>query len=170
MSRGHLHYEDAFADYLRSVGRPFVVVDDAKKAIFSGAKVKSFDLLVYSTGQTHWLADVKGRKLAIPRAGRTGHLENWTTQEDIVGLQQWARVFGTGFAGLLVFAYWLIHPEHGLPFPGPVHAFGGREYLFGAITVEQYAAGLTSRSRRWQTVAVPARLFRQWIRPVAGFL
>ena len=111
MSQGHAHYEQAFADYLRSVGRPFVVVDDAKKAVFSGARIKSFDFLMYSSGQTHWLVDVKGRKLTVARPGQKGHLENWTTREDVTGLVQWARVFGQGFAGLFVFASWLTQPK-----------------------------------------------------------
>ena len=170
MSQGRQHYEQAFEDYLRSVGRPFVVVDDAKKAVFSGARIKSFDFLVYSTGTTHWLVDVKGRKLAVQSPGRKGHLENWTTREDVVGLQQWARVFGQGFAGLFVFAYWLTNPDHGRPFDGVEHAFADRHYVFGAMPVDDYAANLTDRSRSWQTVAVPAKRFREMIRPLGDFL
>ncbi len=170
MALGHLHYEEAFEDYLKSVGRPYVAVDDAKKAVFAGAQIKSFDFLVYSSGPTHWLVDVKGRKLALRAAGQKGHLENWTTRDDVVGLQQWARVFGAGFAGLLVFAYWLTAPEHGQPVPATVHDFRGRRYLLAAVPVDGYAASLRDRSRSWQTVSVPARPFRALLRPVLDFL
>ncbi len=46
MSKGRHHYEEAFEDYLRGAGRPYVAVDDAKRAVFSGAHIKSFDFLV----------------------------------------------------------------------------------------------------------------------------
>lgn len=170
MGQGHFHYEEAFEDYLRSVGRPFVAVDDAKKAVFSGAQIKSFDFLVYSERQSNWLVDVKGRKLTIDRDGGRGHLENWTTRQDVVGLQQWARVFGEGFAGLIVFVYWVTHPEHGHPEVGQSHTFRGRRYLLAATPVDAYAAALRDRSRKWQTVSVPARQFRDLVRPVTDFI
>ena len=50
MARRHNHYEAAFEDYLRSRGWPYLPVDEQKKAIFAGARVKSFDFLVYRTG------------------------------------------------------------------------------------------------------------------------
>ncbi len=170
MRRGHQHYEEAFGDYLRGVGRPYVAVDDAKKAVFAGAQVKSFDFLVYSSGPCNWLVDVKGRKLTLGAPDRRGHLENWTTREDVTGLQQWARVFGDGFSGLLVFAYWLTAPQHGQPCPATPHLFGGRHYLLSAVPVEQYASRLRDRSRRWGTVSVPARAFREMLQPIDGLL
>jgi len=170
MSRGHLHYEAAFEDYLRSIGRPYVAVDDAKKAVFAGARIKSFDFLVYSSGPTNWLTDVKGRKLILRGPGQRGHLENWTTRDDVVGLQEWARVFGSSFGGLLAFAYWLTTPEHGQPCAGQPHVFRGRHYLLSGVPVEQYASNLRDRSRRWHTVSVPAKPFRAMLRPVTDFL
>lgn len=170
MSQTHAHYELAFEDYLRSNGRPYVAVDDAKKAMFSGTQIKSFDFLVYAAREPNWLVDVKGRKLVIDRAGGRGHLENWTTREDVVGLQQWSRVFGEGFAGLIVFVYWLTEPAHGRPEVGQPHSFGERQYLLAAMPVDAYAAAMTDRSRKWQTVSVPARAFRESVRSVTDFL
>ncbi|MCG3178078.1 MAG: hypothetical protein BIFFINMI_00401 [Phycisphaerae bacterium] len=169
MSQRHIHYEAAFEDYLRSVGRPYIAVDDAKKAVFGGAQIKSFDFLVYGDGPTNWLVDVKGRKLSLPSASSRGHLENWTTREDIVGLSQWARVFGDSFAGLLVFVYWLTEPELGLPFAGLRHEFRGRTYVMGATTVAWYASQLRDRSRRWGTVSVPSKVFRGELKSVDRF-
>ena len=65
MTRRHIHYEAAFEDYLRSRGVPYVPVDEAKRAIFAGDKLKSFDFLVYPGGQRHWIVDVKGRPAGI---------------------------------------------------------------------------------------------------------
>jgi hypothetical protein len=170
MSRRRDHYEAAFEDYLRSVGRPYVAVDDAKRAVFSGAQVKSFDFLVYSEGPTHWLVDVKGRKLALRSTSQKGHLENWTTRDDLAGLDQWAAVFGEGFAGLLVFAYWLTEPRFGVPLDGAFHSFRERSYIFTAIPVSDYSRLHRPRSRRWATVSVPAASFREAIRTIEDFL
>ena len=43
-----VHYEAAFEAFLRERGIPCVAVDEAKKALFSNAKLKSFDFVVYS--------------------------------------------------------------------------------------------------------------------------
>ena len=62
MARRHIHYEAAFEDYLRSRGLAYVAVDETRKAIFAGARVKSFDFLVYHEPGSNRLVDVKGRK------------------------------------------------------------------------------------------------------------
>lgn len=170
MSQRHIHYEAAFEEYLRSIGRPYIAVDEAKKAIFSGARLKSFDFLVYAPGDTNWLADIKGRKLSLNSRSGRGHLENWATLEDIDGLGQWSRVFGNGFAGLLIFSYWLTEPKFGPPFDAQLHEYRGRTYALGAVTVEWYRTHMRPRSRRWGTVCVPAKAFRQALRPLADFL
>ena len=40
---------------------PYVAVDEAKRALFSTAKLKSFDFVVYSKTGPNLLVDVKGR-------------------------------------------------------------------------------------------------------------
>ena len=55
MAQQHIHYEAAFQDFLRSRGWPYLPIDEQKKAIFSGARVKSFDFLVYPPGGKAWL-------------------------------------------------------------------------------------------------------------------
>ena len=58
-----VHYEAAFEDYLRKKGLPYIAVDEAKKALFAGAKLKSFDFVVYNKKGPNLLVDVKGRSL-----------------------------------------------------------------------------------------------------------
>ena len=48
MADRSVHYEAAFEGYLRDRGVPYVSVDEAKKALFATAKLKSFDFVVYS--------------------------------------------------------------------------------------------------------------------------
>ena len=95
MARRHNHYEAAFEDYVRSRGWPYLPVDEQKKAIFAGARVKSFDFLVYRPGQENaWLVDVKGRKFPYQVNGQKRYWENWVTREDLDGLSQWQVVGG----------------------------------------------------------------------------
>lgn len=67
--RKHIHYEAAFEDYLRSRGVPYIPVEEARRAIFAGERIKSFDFIVYPAGQRNWIVDVKGR--AFPTSPRT---------------------------------------------------------------------------------------------------
>ena len=53
-----VHYEAAFEAFLRDKGIPCVAVDEAKKALFSNAKLKSFDFVVYSKSGPNLLVDV----------------------------------------------------------------------------------------------------------------
>ncbi|MFW5839441.1 MAG: HYExAFE family protein, partial [Planctomycetota bacterium] len=88
MAHRNVHYEVAFEDYLRCKGWPYVAVDEAKKAIFADAAVKSFDFMVYSESGPNLLVDVKGRKFPDTSPGRRSSSrawENWVTREDIEG-------------------------------------------------------------------------------------
>src|SRR3954466_3082976 len=99
MADRSVHYEAAFEAFLRNKGIPYVAVDEAKKALFANAKLKSFDFVVYSTNGPNLLVDVKGRQLR-DRASRRG-FETWATERDVADLQQWEQVFGDGFKAVL---------------------------------------------------------------------
>ena len=58
-----VHYEAAFEAFLREKGIPCVAVDEAKKALFANARLKSFDFVVYSKSGPNLLVDVKGRQM-----------------------------------------------------------------------------------------------------------
>ena len=67
MTRRHIHYEAAFEDYLRTRRITYVAIDEAKRAAFAGATLKSFDFLVHPRLGANFIVDVKGRK--VPPAG-----------------------------------------------------------------------------------------------------
>lgn len=173
MTHRNVHYEAAFEDYLRAKGWPYVAVDEAKKAVFAGASVKSFDFLVYSDSGPNLLVDVKGRKFPDARPGRrrthTRAWENWVTRDDVAGLETWERVFGDGFRATLVFAYWLQGPPQRAPFED-VHCFRQKHYGFVAVPLADYVTAARPRSVRWQTLAVPGREFAARVKDVAAFL
>ncbi|MHC4698313.1 MAG: HYExAFE family protein [Planctomycetota bacterium] len=165
MAQRHNHYEAAFEDYTRSRGWPYIPVNEQKKAIFSGARIKSFDFIVYRPGKTAWLVDIKGRK--FPYEGKHGkrYWENWVTLDDLKGLREWEGVFGTGFEPVFVFAYWLAGASED-KLPPQVHMFRNRYYTFAWISATHYAAHARTRSPKWQTISVPTPAFRKLIRAI----
>ncbi len=107
MPRRGAHYERAFESCLQQRQIPYVAVDQAKKAVFAGAKIKSFDFILYPRQGPKILADVKGRKVASRSFLRGRGAETWTSRDDVAGLQAWEQVFGSEYLAAFIFAYWL---------------------------------------------------------------
>jgi len=166
--KAHVHYEAAFQDYLQARQVPYVAVDEAKRAAFRDARLKSFDFIVYSRSGTSWLVDIKGRRWATRRGNSRPTWENWVTQADIDGLRKWQEVFGPGFAALLVFAYRL--EADGRPPAELVHEYRAARYVFVGITLDDYELAARLRSPKWGTVNLPTRDFARYVRPIADWL
>jgi len=168
MANRKVIYEACFEDYLRTRGVPCVAVDEAKKALFAGVHLKSFDFVGYSAAGANRLVDVKGRRFPYERSGGRRFWENWTTREDLESLAKWEEVFGSGFAGLLAFCYHLIRPEAAEHFD-TVHVFRGEHYGLVGVYRSAYAEAARLRSRSWDTVSVPTATFRAMIRSIGEF-
>jgi len=171
--RHSVHYEAAFESYLQAKGWPYVLVDEAKKAVFADVSIKSFDFLVYSSAGRNLLVDVKGRKFPdSPRPGAKAASrawENWVTQEDVDSLAEWEAIFGADFMAMLVFAYWLQGPPQRAPFED-VHLFRKRCYAFVAVPLADYARGARPRSEKWRTLSMPSAAFAQAAADLATYL
>jgi hypothetical protein len=165
MADRNVHYEAAFEAFLRERGIPCVAVDEAKKALFANAKLKSFDFVVYSKSGPNLLIDVKGRQLRN-RTGRTG-FETWATEQDVNDLMQWEQVFGDGYKALLTFVYWIDPPLHAEP---GMYMHRNRWYLLMGIDLAEYRNHMRRRSAKWETVALPAEDFRSLARPIENWL
>jgi len=165
MANRRIIYEACFEDYLRGAGIPYVAVDEAKKAIFADVHLKSFDFVVYSRAGPNLLVDVKGRQ--FPYAGGR-RWENWATQEDLSSLARWEEVFGSGFAGLLVFCYHLLEGAEAEAFD-VVHGFRGESYALVGVYRSAYVHACRTRSAAWDTVTVPTAAFRTMVRPMTAF-
>lgn len=165
MADRSVHYEAAFEAYLRDRKTPYVAVDEAKRALFSDAKLKSFDFVVYSKTGPNLLIDVKGRQ--AKSAGGSRGYQTWATERDIDDLMQWQQVFGDGFKGLLAFLYWIDTPL--IPEAG---TFEHRErwYVLMGVDLAEYRNHMRRRSEKWATVALPAEDFRQLARPLESWL
>ncbi|MCY2951440.1 MAG: HYExAFE family protein [Planctomycetota bacterium] len=160
-----VHYEAAFEAYLREHGVPYVAVDEAKKALFSNARLKSFDFVVYNMHGRNLLVDVKGRQ-AKGKASSSS-FQTWTTEQDVVDLLQWQAVFGDGFTAVLMFVYWIDPPV--APQPG-MFMYRDRWYLLLGVELSEYQEHMRRRSLKWETVAVPQADFRSLARPIEGWL
>ena len=165
MADRSIHYEAAFEGFLRDRRIPYVAVDEAKKALFANAKLKSFDFVVYPQNKPRLLVDVKGRSLRN-RSKRSG-FETWTTEADVNDLLQWEQVFGDGFTAVLAFVYWIDPPL--TPEPG-MFEFRDRWYLLMGVDLAEYRDHMRRRSAKWETVCLPAEDFRSLARPIESWL
>ena len=189
------HYESAFEAYLRTVRMPYVAVDESKKALFAGSKLKSFDFVVYSKGGRNLLVDVKGRK-ATDGGGGAAPLQTWATRRDVEDLAEWERIFGDGFRAVFAFVFeidpvltpppghfahrrggGLAADERPDTLPGDVHGGGAvlaaaseRHYLMLGVDLADFRRSMTRRSVKWDTVAMPAADFRSLARPIGEWL
>ncbi len=165
------HYEAAFEDYLRSRGIPFASVDETRRAVFAGTKIKSFDYVVYPAAGRAWLVDVKGRHFPYvdEQGGGKRYWESWITREDLSGLADWEAVFGEEYEARIVFAYLLLGPPDRWP-PLKPHLFEDESYVFYTASLADYREVCRQRSESWQTVSVPNCDFRRILRPLDGLL
>ena len=171
MSAARRHYERAFEAALVRSRLPYLLVDDAKRAVLEpGARLgvfdehgterrlKSFDAVVYGPRRCT-LVEVKGRRVDLRRGG-TGRRESWTTMDDIRSLRTWERLFGDPFEAVLVFLYWLDGPALKAGETGLLR-FEGRVYAHRAVRLSDYAREMKVRSPRWRTVDLPAEAFER---------
>ncbi|MGB7156891.1 MAG: HYExAFE family protein [Tepidisphaeraceae bacterium] len=165
MADRSVHYEAAFEAFLRHKGVPYIPVDEAKRALFATAKLKSFDFVVYSKNGPNLLIDVKGRQLR-DRASKRG-FETWATERDVADLVQWEQVFGEGFKAVFSFIYWIEPPLTAEP---GMFEYRNRWYLLMGIDLAEYRGAMRRRSAKWETVSLPAHDFRQLARPLEAWL
>lgn len=163
MAKRDNHYEAAFEAYLRQRRIAYVAVDETKRAQLADGSIKSLDFIVSPSGPSSWLVDVKGR--LFPGGRRKQYWRNWSTREDLRGLDGWERLFGGGFHGLFVFAYHVVGDRAPVA-SEQLFPLGGRWYAFLAVRLCDYAAFARPISSAWDTLALPARRFRELAVPV----
>ncbi len=155
------HYEQAFENWLIDNRVQYVAVDERKKAAFGRSKVKSFDFLLYPSRHQTLIAELKGRLFkGKSLAGLTG-MQCWVTADDIDGLLQWQKVFGSDYGAVFVFAYRMEKVD--VDFDGrEAYDFDGRPYVFFAVALDDYRRFMKLRSPKWKTVTLSAAKFREY--------
>ncbi len=164
------HYEAAFEAYLQERRHCYVAVDETRRALLGDVSLKSLDFIVCSEPGARLLVDVKGRRFPAGPDDRQRRVwECWSTLDDVYGLERWARVFGPGYQGLLVFVYHVL-PEVVLPDDTPdLFTWHGRRYLTRAVDAEAYRRHMRVRSPKWDTVDLPGAVYRRLVRPFEEF-
>jgi hypothetical protein len=164
------HYEAAFEAYLQWHRLCYVAVDETRRAMLGDLRVKSLDFIVHGEAGARLLVDVKGRRFPSGSPSKQRRVwESWCEQEDLIGLEQWATLFGPGFQGLLVFAYHLL-PSVALPEDtDDLWTWRGRRYLLRAVAADDYRRHMRVRSPKWGTVWLPGAVFRDLVRPLHHF-
>jgi hypothetical protein len=165
------HYEAAFEAFLRDRGVTVVAVDEARRSYLDDDAVKSPDFLVVGPTDARLVVDVKGRRFpGGSEANPRPVWQNWSTREDIDGLDRWATRFGNGFRGVLAFVYHIL-PWVDLPATTPDRfEYQERVYLVRGVLVSDYRMAMRTRSPRWGTVHLPMAAFRRLVKPFTSFL
>jgi hypothetical protein len=166
MAQQSNHYEAAFQAWLRSLGIPYVAVNESHRALAGNRTLKSVDFIVSSPDSAcTWLVDVKGRRFPTGKS----YWKNWSTVDELTSLANWETVFGGRFAGLLVFAYNVVGNRAPLA-EDELFVYRGGLYAFVAMRLDHYASWSRPLSARWQTVTVPVPRFRALARPARELL
>jgi len=165
------HYETAFEAYLRSRGVGFIAVDEARRSLLGPTDVKSLDFIIVGPESSKLVVDVKGRKFPGGSAENPRKVwQNWSTEDDVDGLNRWAGQFGAEFRGILAFVYQIVPPFCVADDTPDRFVFKNDVYLMRAIEVTAYRSAMTARSAKWGTVHLPTEDFRRLVRPFSDFL
>ena len=159
------HYATAFEAFLRSRSIPYVNVDEAKRALFSNSRLKSFDFVVHSRKGNSLLVDLNGR--SHNGRGSAGGFQNWTSEKDVLDFTEWAKIFGDSFTAVVTFVYWL---KSGHFKPAGAFRHHDRSYLMFGVDLAEYRRRMRRRSAKWETVSLPAEDFRTLARPLDSWL
>ncbi len=169
MGQRHNHYEAAFEAWLRAARLPYVFVDETRRSLLPSRSLKSLDFIVSLPQGERLLIDVKGRRYPVSHRESGQKWTNWTPQEDLRDIAAWEHIFGPGFRGLLAFAYDASNPAE-YPELEPYFEFRRRYYAFYGVWVDEYRAAARVRSPQWETVDLPARVFRDLRFPLGRLL
>lgn len=160
MAKRDNHYESAFEEYLRERRIAYVAVDEQRRSLVeSDTTLKNLDFIVSPSDSVSLPLDVKGRRFPSGERHKQ-YWRNWSTWDDLHSLARWQDKLAPGSCALLVFAFHVVGARSPVP-AARLFAFRDRWYAFLAVRVADYIQFARPLSARWQTVAMPAPLFRQ---------
>jgi hypothetical protein len=163
------HYERAFENWLIDNHVRYIKVDEHKKAVFGRSKIKSFDFLLHPSDGQIIIAEVKGRRFKGTSLAKLSGLECWVTTEDIEGLTNWRKVFGSNHQAIFIFAYKIENVD--VDFDGnESFYFEANRYVFFGIELDDYRRFMKQRSPKWKTVNLPAGQFKRCVVAISDFL
>ncbi len=157
MAKRNNHYELAFEAYLRDHRVAYVAVNEQRRSLTPHGSLKNLDFIVSPSDAVSLLIDVKGRRFPSGTQKKQ-YWRNWSTWDDLQSMARWQDKLGG--CALLVFAYEIVGTRSPIE-PSQLYHFRNRWYAFLAVRIVDYILAAHTISARWQTAAMPARLFRQ---------
>ncbi len=168
MAKRSNHYELAFEAYLRDQRIAYVAVNEQRRSLTVHGSLKNLDFIVSPSDNVSLLIDVKGRQFPSGNHHKQ-YWKNWSTWDDLQSMARWQQKMGSSSRALLVFAYELVGTRSPVEL-AQLYEFRDRWYAFLAVRITDYIQFSKQLSARWQTVAMPTRLFRQAAFPIADIL
>ncbi len=166
------HYELAFENFLRDKGLLYIAVNEAKRPIYKGQRVKNFDFIIY-TGRSMILADIKGKQFPYESKLGRNYWENWIGLDDGKYLALWKRIFGGQTKGLIIFVY-LIKYKQDLNSFKDVYKFKGKYYGLAAIEIDKYLDNSKPRSKHgkgtFNAISISREKMPLLTKPLSHFL
>jgi hypothetical protein len=159
MAKRDNHYEAAFEAYLRERRVAYVAVDEQRRSRIAGGSLKNVDFLVSPADGATLLVDVKGRRFPSGNHHKQ-YWRNWSTADDLRSLARWQDQLGAGSLALFGFVYHLVGDRSPMP-AEQLYEFRGQRYAMLAVRAADYIRFARPLSAKWQTVSMPAALFRQ---------
>ncbi len=163
MAKRDNHYEAAFEAYLLARRVAYVAVDEQRRSRIDGGSLKNVDFLVSPADGATLLVDVKGRRFPSGQR-RKQYWRNWSTWDDLRSLARWQDRIGAHSLALFGFVFHVVGQRSPLP-PERLYTHRGRHYAMLAVRAADYIRFARPLSARWQTVSMPAALFRQAAMP-----
>jgi len=159
MAKRDNHYEAAFEAYLRERRVAYVAVDEQRRSRIVGGSLKNVDFLVSPADGATLLVDVKGRRFPSGNHHKQ-YWRNWSTADDLRSLARWQDQLGAGSLALFGFVYHVVGDRSPMP-AEQLYEFRGQRYAMLAVRAADYIRFARPLSAKWQTVSMPAALFRQ---------
>ncbi len=159
MVKRHNHYERAFESYLREHRIAYVAVNEQRRTLVTRGSLKSLDFIVSPCDSVSLLIDIKGRRFPSGERHKQ-YWRNWSTRDDLQSMSQWQDKLGVGSCSLLVFAFDIVGEKSPLA-AEQLYSFREHRYAFLAIRLADYIQFSRPLSAKWQTLAMPTRLFRE---------
>ncbi|MEM2934634.1 MAG: HYExAFE family protein [Methanocellales archaeon] len=167
----HSHYELMFESFLREQQFLYIAINEAKRPIFKGEKVKNFDFIVVSKYGKLILMDIKGKQFPYESKLGKNYWENWVGLDDVKFLKMWAEIFNT--TGIIVFPYLIKYKEDEKSFKD-IFKFKGNSYGIVAIEVNEYHKNSKPRSKAikgtFNAISISRELFSKLAKPISFFL
>jgi hypothetical protein len=163
------HYERAFEGWLIDHQVEYLRADEHKRIGTPRESVKNFDFLLCARSGQCFIVEVKGRTFHGTNLTDMTGLECWVTLDDVQGLRMWQQALGADHEAVFVFTYRIASVD--IELDGRETLIMDEEtYVFFCISVDDYHRNMKRRSPKWQTVTLPAEVFRRHARELKDLL